>query len=123
MSIPARFREQIREAHETPLVLTLGFDQCLFLYPMDEWKKIETKLASLDTLNSEVRQFVRTILKATDEVEVDTQGRIVVSPVLRKEAGIGKSVVIVGMLHRIEIWDKEKYETYHAQSTQSLELL
>lgn len=123
MSIPARFREQIRESHETPLVLTLGFDQCLFLYPMDEWKKIETKLASLDTLNAEVRQFVRTILKATDEVEVDTQGRIVVSPVLRKEAGIGKSVVIVGMLHRIEIWDKEKYDTYHAQSTQSLELL
>jgi MraZ protein len=122
-SIPARFREQIRESHETPLVLTLGFDQCLFLYPMDAWKKIEEKLASLDTLNAEVRQFQRTILKATDEVEMDQQGRIVISPVLRKEAGINKSVVVVGMLHRIEIWDKEKYENYHAQTTQSLELL
>ncbi len=122
-SIPARFREQIRDGHETPLVLTLGFDQCLFLYPMDAWKKIEEKLAALDTLNSEVRQFQRTILKATDEVEMDQQGRIVISPVLRKEAGIHKSVVIVGMLHRIEIWDKEKYENYHAQTTQSLELL
>ena len=122
-SIPARFREQIKESHETPLVLTLGFDQCLFLYPMDAWKKIEEKLSSLDTLNAEVRQFQRTILKATDEVEMDQQGRIVISPVLRKEAGIGKSVVIVGMLHRIEIWDKEKYEHYHAQTTQSLELL
>ncbi len=122
-SIPARFREQIRESHETPLVLTLGFDQCLFLYPMDAWKKIEEKLSSLDTLNAEVRQFQRTILKATDEVEMDQQGRIVISPVLRKEAGIGKAVVVVGMLHRIEIWDKEKYENYHAQTTQSLELL
>ena len=122
-SIPARFREQIRDGHETPLVLTLGFDQCLFLYPMDAWKKIEEKLSSLDTLNAEVRQFQRTILKATDEVEMDQQGRIVISPVLRKEAGINKSVVIVGMLHRIEIWDKEKYENYHSQTTQSLELL
>ena len=122
-SIPARFREQIRESHETPLVLTLGFDQCLFLYPMDAWKKIEEKLSSLDTLNAEVRQFQRTILKATDEVDMDQQGRIVISPVLRKEAGIGKNIVVVGMLHRIEIWDKEKYENYHAQTTQSLELL
>lgn len=122
-SIPARLREQIRDGHETPLVLTLGFDQCLFLYPMDAWKKIEEKLSALDTLNAEVRQFQRTILKATDEVEMDQQGRIVISPVLRKEAGINKSVVIVGMLHRIEIWDKEKYENYHSQTTQSLELL
>lgn len=123
LSIPARFREQIKTDHETPLVLTLGFDQCLFLYPMDHWKKIEEKLASLDTLSAEVRQFQRTIMKASDEVEIDQQGRIVISPVLRKEAGLSKGVVIVGMLHRIEIWDKEKYEGYHSQTTQSLELL
>jgi len=123
VSIPARFREQIKSEHETPMVLTLGFDQCLFLYPMDAWKKIEEKLSSLDTLNAEVRQFQRTIMKASDEVDMDQQGRIVVSPVLRKEAGLGKNVVIVGMLHRIEIWDKEKYEGYHAQTSQSLELL
>jgi len=123
MSIPARFREQIKSEHETPLILTLGFDQCLFLYPMDAWKKIEERLASLDTLNAEVRQFQRTIMKASDEVEMDQQGRIMISPVLRKEAGLLKNVVIVGMLHRIEIWDKQKYENYHAQSAQSLELL
>ena len=123
LSIPARFREQIRENHESPLVLTLGFDQCLFLYPLDAWKKIEEKLSALDTLNAEVRQFQRTVLRATDECEMDQQGRIILSPVLRKEAGLSKNVVIVGMLHRIEIWDKQKYESYHARGTQSLELL
>ncbi len=123
VSIPARFREQIREGHETPLVLTMGFDQCLFLYPMDAWKKIEEKLSSLDTLNSEVRQFQRTIMKAVDEVEIDQQGRIVLSPILRKAAGIAKNVAIVGMLHRVEIWDKEKYDAYIAQTSQSMELL
>lgn len=77
----------------------------------------------MDSLNSEVRQFVRTVMKATDEVEMDQQGRIVISPVLRKEAGLGKNVVIVGLLNRIEIWDKQKYEGYHAQTSQSLELM
>ena len=123
MSIPSRFREQIRDKHTTPLILTLGFDKCLFLYPMDVWEKVEEKLSALDTLNADVRQFQRTLFKATDEVDMDTQGRIVILPVLRKEAGIGKTVVIVGMMNRIEIWDKQKYENYHAQTTQSLELL
>ena len=123
VSIPARFRDQIQNAHQTPLVLTLGFDQCLFLYPSDTWQKIEEKLSSMDSLNAEVRQFQRTIMRATDEVDLDQQGRIVISHVLRKEAGLGKSVVIVGLLNRIEIWDKQKYESYHTQSSQSLELL
>jgi MraZ protein len=71
-----------------------------------------------------VRQFVRLVLKATDEVEMDPQGRVMVSPVLRKEAGLDKNLVIVGMMHRIEIWDKQKYESYQAQaSAQSLETL
>ncbi|MGH7739619.1 MAG: division/cell wall cluster transcriptional repressor MraZ, partial [bacterium] len=48
LNIPARLREQIKSDHETPLVLTLGFDQCLFLYPMDAWKKIEDQLSSLN---------------------------------------------------------------------------
>jgi MraZ protein len=123
MSIPARFREQIHADHKTPLVLTLGFEKCLFMYPMDSWKKIEVMLASQDGLSPDVRLFQRTIMKAMDEVDADAQGRIVISPVLRKEAGILKNVVIVGMLNRIEIWDKEKYENYHAQTTHSLELL
>jgi len=123
VSIPARFRDQIQNNHQTPLVLTLGFDQCLFLYPSDTWQTIEAKLSSMDSLNAEVRQFQRTIMRATDEVDLDQQGRIVISPVLRKEAGLGKSVVIVGLLNRIEIWDKQKYESYHTQSSQSLELI
>ena len=123
MSIPARFREQIKTDHEQPLVLTLGFDQSLSLYPMDAWKRIEEQMASWNTLDPDVRQYVRTVLKATDEVEMDQQGRIMISPVLRKEAGLSKSVVIVGNLHRIEIWDKQKYDSYHASSANSLEML
>ena len=90
--LPARLREQIHKEHETPLVLTLGFDKCLYLYPLDVWKKIEEKLSSLDSLSPEVRLLQRTLLRATDEIQIDAQGRIMISPILRKEAGIAKSV-------------------------------
>ena len=123
MSLPAKLRDQIKNDHEAPFVLTLGFDQCLFLYPMDAWKKIEDQLSTLDTLNAEVRQFQRTILGNSDEVEMDSQGRVMISAVLRKEAGLSKNLVIAGMLNRIEIWDKARYENYHTQTAQTLELL
>ena len=123
LNIPAKLREQMKADHESPLILTLGFDQALYLYPMDVWKKIEDQLLTLNSLSPEVRQFQRMILGNSDEVELDSQGRIIISPVLRKEAGLSKNIVIAGMLQRVEIWDKEKYENYHAQSAQTLELL
>jgi MraZ protein len=115
MSIPARFREQIRENHESPLILILGFEKTISIYPLDEWKKIESKLTTLDNLNEEKREFQRRLMKAMDEVEIDQQGRIMISPVLRREADIKKNVVIVGMLNRIEVWDKQNYENYHKE--------
>lgn len=123
LNIPSKIRDRIRDDQDKTLVITLGFDQCLFLYPMEAWKKIEDQLSTLNTLDPGVRQLQRTILGNSDEVELDGQGRVVISPVLRKAAGLSKGVVIAGMLHRIEIWDKEKYETYHSQTAQSLEML
>lgn len=124
VSIPARFREQIKENHETPLILLLGFDKTISVYPLDEWKKSETKLMDLQTANKDSRTFMRRVLQVADEVEIDQQGRIMISSLLRKETGIKKNVVIVGMLNRIEIWDKKNYEAYHAKNAEiSLEEL
>lgn len=123
VSIPARLREQIASQHEMPLVVTRGFDKCLAVYPMDTWRKIEEKLSSLNTLNEHVRLFQRTLMKETSECEPDKLGRIVLSPVLREAAGITRDVVVVGLLNRIEIWDKNEYSQYHGQTQYSLESL
>lgn len=123
VSIPARFREQLAAEHEMPLVVTQGLDNCLFLYPMDIWRRNEEQLAKLNPLDAGVRQFVRSFMKGSEECELDRQGRIVIPPFLREAAGLEKSVVIIGMLNRIEIWDKKRWEEYHAQSASSLELL
>ena len=42
--------------------------------------------------------------------EVDKQGRILIPSVLREFAGLDKDVILVGVLTKIEIWDKTKYE-------------
>ena len=53
MIVPAKFREGLGEK----FVLTRGLDQCLFAYPMDEWKILEEKLKKLPLTKRDARRF------------------------------------------------------------------
>lgn len=104
--IPSRFRDQLGEK----LTVTRGLDGCLYLYSMDEWENILLKLKGLNLLKAEDRQFMRFFVAGATECELDKQGRILLPAPLRKHAGIEKDVILAGMMERIEIWDKDKWE-------------
>ena len=104
--IPAKFRETLGEE----FVISKGMDGCLFVYAGDDWNAFEQKLTSLPLINKEARQFARFFLAGAATVEVDKQGRILLPAVLREFAGLEKEVVSVGVLKRIEIWDKNRWQ-------------
>ena len=104
--IPAKFRETLGEE----FVISKGMDGCLFVYANDDWNAFEQKLTSLPLINKEARQFARFFLAGAATVEVDKQGRILLPAVLREFAGLEKEVVSVGVLKRIEIWDKNRWQ-------------
>ncbi|MDD3137354.1 MAG: division/cell wall cluster transcriptional repressor MraZ [Lachnospiraceae bacterium] len=104
--IPAKFRESLGEE----FVITKGLDDCLFVYPTDEWKEFETKLVALSLSNPKARSVVRFFSGSAVDGGLDKQGRVLLSPVLREFAGLEKDVVLVGTLNRVEIWDKAKWE-------------
>lgn len=90
-------------------MVTKGLDNCLFVYPNDEWQKFEEKLQTLPLTNKNARQFTRLFLAGAASVEVDKQGRILLPSVLREFAGLEKDVVLVGVASRIEIWSKDRW--------------
>ena len=104
--IPSKFRESLGDE----FVVTKGMDGCLFVYDNEEWKKFEEKLLSLPMMDKQVRQFTRYFLAGAASVEVDKQGRILLPPVLREYANLTKDVVLVGVLSRVEIWDKDRWQ-------------
>ena len=55
MIVPAKFRESLGEH----FVITRGLDQCIFGYPMDEWRKLEDKLKDLPMTKKDARAFAR----------------------------------------------------------------
>ena len=70
--VPAKFREGLGQS----FVLTRGLDQCLFAYPLEEWKILEEKLKKLPLTKKDARAFTRFFFSGAVECEIDKQGRI-----------------------------------------------
>jgi MraZ protein len=104
--VPARFRERLG----SEFVLTIAHpDRCLALYPSATWVEFCERLEAVPRKDERYRHYVRYLFAHTEEVGCDNQGRVVVPALLRAYAGIGRQVVSVGLLTRIEIWAKERY--------------
>jgi MraZ protein len=115
--IPAKFRESLGES----FILNRGLDNCLYGYPHSEWKILEEKIKELPTNNPETRAFVRLFFAGAVEAELDKQGRVVIPQHLREHAQIEKDVYVIGVSTKVEIWSKENWENYSAETRQSYE--
>lgn len=104
--VPSKFREKLGDE----FVVTKGLDDCLFVYPLDEWANIEAAFRKVPLTNKKARDFVRFFFAGAASCEVDKQGRILLPPSLRAYAGLEKDIVSAGVLNRVEIWDKKKWE-------------
>ena len=103
--IPSKFRELLGDS----FVVTQGLDGCLFVYPNEDWENFVEGLKKLPG-NKEARQLQRYFMAGAALCEVDKQGRILIPQKLRQQAGLLKDVVFVGVLSKIEIWSKERWE-------------
>ena len=103
--VPAKLREDLGES----FVVTLGLDGCLFAYPMSEWEKFIDKLKELPG-TKEARMLQRHCPAKAAPCEVDKQGRTLLPAKLREYAGLEKEIVFVGVLSKIEIWSKKRWE-------------
>ncbi len=108
--VPSKFREILGEE----FVVTRGLDGCLFLYSQKEWKVFEEKLRTLPLTNKDARTFTRFFVGSAVDGTLDKQGRVLISTALRSFAKLDKEVVLVGVLERVEIWDKAKWEENNA---------
>ncbi|GGF82809.1 division/cell wall cluster transcriptional repressor MraZ [Paenibacillus aceti] len=113
--IPAKFRDLLGSS----FVITRGLDQCLFVYPMQEWEQLEQKLKTLPLMKSDARAFTRFFFSGATECEWDKQGRVNIPGNLRQYAGLEKECVVLGVSNRVEIWSRSTWTQYFEQSEES----
>jgi MraZ protein len=110
VSLPSRLRSGLPG---NVLVLTQGVDNCLWLFPPEQWKELSRKLMeSTSPFQAKSRMIQRRIIAPAQEVEIDKAGRIAVPQSLREFAGLSKECTILGIDKYIEIWDADSYRNY-----------
>ena len=112
LALPVTFREAMSALNDSRMIITNSQYQgkrCLDVYPINEWKKLESRIARLPQLKVEVQNFQRFYLSGGHEIEGDAQSRILVPPSLRTYAQIKTEVVLVGFAQKFEIWAAETW--------------
>ena len=106
---PNKYREQLGE--DSYVTITKGFDHCLYVYNMESWESFAEKIQNLPLENPETRRIQEEFLGYAMTDTFDNQGRILITSDLRKHAFLEKEVVLIGIGRRIEIWDKDHFES------------
>jgi MraZ protein len=105
INIPAPLRKQFSKKDKKTFVVTRGIDSCAWIYPITEWKKIQSELQQLSSLSKTNRIFLRNHLRHANILKYDSQGRFVLPQSLIEYASIKKDITIIGVLNKIEIWN------------------
>ena len=113
--MPAKFRDGLAEG----FVMTKGLDQCIFLFPLDEWKRMEEKLKQLPLTHKNARAFVRYFFSGACDGELDKQGRVRIPQNLIHYADLQQKSVIIGVGARMEIWSEALWDAYNEDESLS----
>ncbi len=108
MSVPAKHRDALLVQGEGRVTLTKHPDGCLLVFPRPEWEAFRARVAQLPM---DAHWWRRIFLGNATELDLDTAGRILVSPELRSAAGIQREVILLGMGSHLELWDAATYAT------------
>lgn len=127
LSLPSKFRKELGKK----VIVTYGFDNCLFMFTLAEWGKKAATFGDLSLGNPDSRAFNRFMFGGAVEVEVDSAGRILIPDFLREYTGLSSTtdkkssqkVVFAGIHNRIEIWEETKWKEYKAQVLKKVDQL
>ncbi len=111
--IPARLKKDLGEEY----YFAFGTNHCIFVFTKQKMEQYLEELGAAKLSDLEAQKRVRMFARTCVQVEEDNQGRIVLSPELRRHAQLGKDdkeLVICGAVNRIEIWNKRLYDEYTA---------
>jgi MraZ protein len=116
MSIPSRHREALQLQAEGRVTVTKHPDGCLMLFPRPEWERFRERIAALPM---EAHWWKRIFLGSAADVELDTAGRVLITPELRAAASLERDVMLLGMGSHFELWDAAAYAAHESEVMKS----
>ena len=114
---PSALKKQLQKVLGDGFVIKRSvFNQCLEIHPMQEWNEVVGQVNKLNRFVKKNNDFIRSYMAGLKVVDVDGSGRFLIPKDLLSFAGLQKQIVLSSSVNRIEIWDKDKYESSVAES-------
>jgi MraZ protein len=110
LKVPTAFRRSIQEKHGAELYVTSLTGESVRIYPLAEWEAIEQRLALLPSMDPARRKFLDRTNYFGQQAELDSQGRVLIHPLLRKTAGVFGDVAVLGYLTYLDVWELERFQ-------------
>ncbi len=110
LAVPTRHRDGLQADADRRLVLTAHPHKCLLLYPAVGWEPIRARIMSFSSFDPQLSLWKRLLVGFAEDLDLDSAGRLLISPALRKFAGLEKEVMLVGQGSHFEIWNLEAWE-------------
>lgn len=114
LSIPRRLLagQTLDGSGRAAFIVTLGFEGCLFVFTEAGFKQACERLVTQPFVGEQMRNMQRLFFGNSHRIELDEKNRASLPDKLVKAAGLGREVVIVGVLERAEIWPRERWESF-----------
>jgi len=128
IKVPADFKRTLDERYSAKFYITSLDGQVANIYPIDEWERIEAKMAGLSNLNPAKKKWLNKVNYYGQEVEMDAQGRLLLPQLLRQSANLSGDVTVQGNLTYLEVCnlaisDAKAKEEFTAEDAKTLEEL
>lgn len=109
VTLPKKIRHELGEEE---IIVSRGFDACVFGFDKESWEKEATKQLEAPVTDQKARSIRRYMFAGAEKLEVDKLGRILLPALLKEYAHIKRSVMVIGAGDHFEIWDKDIWNTY-----------
>lgn len=110
--LPAKFRDGLASG----VVITKGQERCLYVFPVAEFATIAARLREQPMTNKAARAYSRVFFASAHDEVPDKQGRVTIPAHLREYAGLDRELAVIGASTHVEVWDRQAWETYLAES-------
>ena len=115
--VPTKFREELG----SEFIITRGIEKCLYVYSLEEWEKLVSKLNTLPFTKKVTRTFTRFFYSGATACVFDKSGRMSITSPLVSYAGLDKECIIIGVNDHLEIWDSKAFEKFMNDNSDIIE--
>jgi MraZ protein len=110
LKLPAAFKQLVDAQHVTQFYITSTDGESAEIWPLPEWEKQESLLAESSTMDEAVDKYLNLTSYYGQQVEMDSQARVLLPQILRGTAKLDSEVSVRGKLHYLEVKNLQKLE-------------